>query len=115
MQEESSQDQNGGVRDNESPLAICYSESNADATCGSSCVGGGASGVTSVELGKKTPLGDLGPIVLNSDGTMSRIANWTQMTKAEQESTARVISARNAKRKAALEREQVAQQHKVEE
>lgn len=37
----------------------------------------------------------LGPMVVNSDGTLSRIANWAQMTEAEKERTLRVLSARN--------------------
>ena len=46
---------------------------------------------------------ELGPIVINTDGTTSRITNWPQMTPAEQEKTRRVIVARNAKRLAKLE------------
>jgi len=37
----------------------------------------------------------LGPMVVNSDGTLSRIANWDGMTEAERERTLRVLSARN--------------------
>ncbi|CCM00711.1 uncharacterized protein FIBRA_02751 [Fibroporia radiculosa] len=37
----------------------------------------------------------LGPIVVNSDGTMSRIANWEHMTEQEKERTMRVLVARN--------------------
>jgi len=48
-------------------------------------------------------LDDLGPVVLNEDGTMSRIANWHAMTEREQEVTRRRIGKRNAERKAALE------------
>ncbi|KAJ7079602.1 hypothetical protein B0H15DRAFT_953967 [Mycena belliarum] len=38
---------------------------------------------------------DLGPMVVNSDGTLSRIANWSGMTEPEKERTLRVLSARN--------------------
>ncbi|KAG2123412.1 hypothetical protein DEU56DRAFT_721153, partial [Suillus clintonianus] len=37
----------------------------------------------------------LGPIVVNSDGTLSRIANWEKMTEEEKERTIRVVAARN--------------------
>ncbi|KAF7795752.1 hypothetical protein EIP86_006919 [Pleurotus ostreatoroseus] len=37
----------------------------------------------------------LGPLVVNSDGTLSRIANWPNMTELERERTLRVLSARN--------------------
>mmetsp|Transcript_4428 Transcript_4428/g.8224 ORF Transcript_4428/g.8224 Transcript_4428/m.8224 type:complete len:122 (-) Transcript_4428:2530-2895(-) len=47
----------------------------------------------------------LGPIVLNTDGTMSRISNWREMTSAERESAKRLIAKRNKSRKAALSEE----------
>ncbi|KAH8986596.1 hypothetical protein EDB92DRAFT_1801792, partial [Lactarius akahatsu] len=37
----------------------------------------------------------LGPLVVNSDGTLSRITNWPNMTHAERERTFRVLAARN--------------------
>ncbi|KAG1821418.1 hypothetical protein EV424DRAFT_836214 [Suillus variegatus] len=40
----------------------------------------------------------LGPMVVNSDGTLSRIANWENMTKEEKERTIRVVAARNRAR-----------------
>jgi hypothetical protein len=40
-------------------------------------------------------LDSLGPVVVNSDGTMSRIANWDKMTEAEQRNTMRLIAKRN--------------------
>ena len=49
------------------------------------------------------PAEELGPIVINTDGTTARITNWPDMTPAEQEKTRRVIVARNAKRLAKLE------------
>ncbi|KAI0078816.1 hypothetical protein K474DRAFT_1659998 [Panus rudis PR-1116 ss-1] len=38
---------------------------------------------------------ELGPMVVNSDGTLSRIANWQNMTELERERTLRVLNARN--------------------
>ncbi|KAI0998826.1 hypothetical protein K3495_g9370 [Podosphaera aphanis] len=40
-------------------------------------------------------LDHLGPIVVGTDGTMSRISNWDQMTEMEQKNTLRIISKRN--------------------
>ncbi|TFY66772.1 hypothetical protein EVG20_g4316 [Dentipellis fragilis] len=37
----------------------------------------------------------LGPLVVNSDGTLSRITNWPNMTERERERTIRVLAARN--------------------
>jgi len=37
----------------------------------------------------------LGPLVVNSDGTLSRIANWADMTDAERERTVQVLGRRN--------------------
>ena len=44
----------------------------------------------------------LGPIILNRDGSTSRIANWPQMTEAEQKVTMRVVAKRNKKRQEEL-------------
>ncbi|CAE6468303.1 unnamed protein product [Rhizoctonia solani] len=52
--------------------------------------------VTTLEVGGKSISFDkLGPMVVNSDGTLSRIANWQEMTAAEQNNTIRVLSKRN--------------------
>ncbi|KAH9851195.1 hypothetical protein C2E23DRAFT_733274, partial [Lenzites betulinus] len=37
----------------------------------------------------------LGPVVVNKDGTLSRISNWENMTPIEKERTLRVLIARN--------------------
>lgn len=44
-------------------------------------------------------LDHVGPIILNSDGTMSRIPNWAEMSAPEKETAQRLISKRNARRK----------------
>ncbi len=46
----------------------------------------------------------LGPIVVNTDGTMARIANWDKMIPREQESAYRIIAARNKQRLEALKK-----------
>ncbi|KIJ05369.1 hypothetical protein PAXINDRAFT_24178, partial [Paxillus involutus ATCC 200175] len=53
--------------------------------------------VPNVPIGAEAPvkLDNLGPMVVNSDGTLSRIANWENMTEGERERTTRVVAARN--------------------
>lgn len=46
---------------------------------------------------------ELGPVVVNGDGTMGRVRNWKELTPAEKLSILKVVQARNAKRKAALD------------
>jgi predicted Fe-S protein YdhL (DUF1289 family) len=58
--------------------------------------------IRKLTYGEKISMDELGPIIINSDGTMRRIANWNELTKGEQESTFRQISARNKKRIEAL-------------
>jgi hypothetical protein len=60
------------------------------------------SGIRTLVYGEKLSMDELGPIIINPDGTMRRIANWKELTKGEQESTFRQISARNKKRIEAL-------------
>jgi predicted Fe-S protein YdhL (DUF1289 family) len=40
----------------------------------------------------------LGPMVVNVDGTLSRITNWEAMTEIERTNTLRIISKRNKER-----------------
>lgn len=47
-------------------------------------------------------LDQLGPVVINSDGTISRITDWENKTEAEKENIKRVIALRNQKRMALL-------------
>lgn len=37
----------------------------------------------------------LGPLVVNKDGSLSRISNWEQMTETEQKNTLRILGKRN--------------------
>jgi hypothetical protein len=55
-----------------------------------------------IKLGEKISLDDIGPIVVNPDGTLRRITNWLKMTKREQDVALRRIAKRNKKRLAAL-------------
>ncbi|KAL4978160.1 hypothetical protein BDW66DRAFT_25616 [Aspergillus desertorum] len=49
--------------------------------------------------GDGVKLDHLGPLVVNSDGTLSRIANWAQMTEIEKRNTLRVLGKRNKERR----------------
>mmetsp|Transcript_19596 Transcript_19596/g.27185 ORF Transcript_19596/g.27185 Transcript_19596/m.27185 type:complete len:108 (+) Transcript_19596:128-451(+) len=44
-----------------------------------------------LKLGENVKFDKLGPVVINSDGTISRIANWDKMTETEKETTYRVV------------------------
>ena len=52
--------------------------------------------------GTSVSLDHLGPMVVNQDGTISRITNWEKMTEGEQRSTMRIIGKRNKQRLEAL-------------
>ncbi|KAJ5665644.1 uncharacterized protein N7477_008092 [Penicillium maclennaniae] len=54
------------------------------------------------EGGSSVTLDHLGPMVVNVDGTLSRISNWDQMAEIERKNTLRVISKRNKQRLDAL-------------
>ena len=47
-------------------------------------------------------LESLGPIIVNTDGSMQRIPNWNEMPQSEKDKTMRLVSARNKKRMMAL-------------
>ncbi|RJE25528.1 hypothetical protein PHISCL_02140 [Aspergillus sclerotialis] len=56
----------------------------------------------SAEGGSTVKLDHLGPLVVNQDGTVSRISNWVQMTELEKKSTLPVLGKRNKQRMEAL-------------
>ncbi|KAM7194889.1 hypothetical protein V8F20_007754 [Naviculisporaceae sp. PSN 640] len=61
---------------------------------------------TTVEVnGQAIALDHLGPTVINRDGTLSRIANWPEMTPWERENTLKVLGKRNQLRLAGLRAE----------
>ena len=49
---------------------------------------------------------ELGPIIVNPDGTTRRISNWDTLTTQEKKSSWRLISKRNKERLAKLKLEQ---------
>ena len=61
--------------------------------------------MTRVSIYLSLSLSLLGPIIINSDGTTRRIANWDEMSKREQEVTWKRIAARNKKRLEDLKKE----------
>lgn len=63
---------------------------------------GEAGNVLDVSTGNTISLDVLGPVVVNEDGTLARIANWHAMTDEERRTTQRVLSARNNARLARL-------------
>lgn len=48
--------------------------------------------------GEGVQLDHLGPMVINSDGTISRISNWDKLTEPEKSRTIRLVTQRNAMR-----------------
>lgn len=52
--------------------------------------------------GEGIKLDHLGPMVVNVDGTLSRIGNWDKMAPIERENTLRIIGKRNQTRLATL-------------
>lgn len=46
-------------------------------------------------MDQSAKLKDLGPVVVNPDGSLSRISNWHAMTDAERQTTMLVIGKRN--------------------
>lgn len=64
------------------------------------------SNIPKINLGETIRFEEMGPIILNSDGTTRRIANWDQMTEQEQKTTWRRISKRNEERRQMLLKQQ---------
>lgn len=60
--------------------------------------------VTKLDLsgGSKDLTEELGPLVINKDGTTARITNWDTMTPEERERTVRILARRNRQRMAKL-------------
>jgi hypothetical protein len=58
---------------------------------------------------------EMGPVIINADGTTRRIDNWDQMTKGEQEVAWRRIAKRNEERRMALLEQQRREQQQTGE
>lgn len=48
-----------------------------------------------VSTGQAVKLDHLGPMVVNRDGTLSRIGNWAEMSEIERQNTLRILGKRN--------------------
>jgi len=68
-----------------------------------------------LKLGEKMSFAEMGPVIINTDGTTRQIANWDKMTKVEQEVTWRRISKRNKERRIKLEEQMRADTEAAEE
>eukprot|EP01062_Namystynia_karyoxenos_P033047 TRINITY_DN24321_c0_g1_i1.p1 TRINITY_DN24321_c0_g1~~TRINITY_DN24321_c0_g1_i1.p1 ORF type:complete len:271 (+),score=73.04 TRINITY_DN24321_c0_g1_i1:88-813(+) len=69
--------------------------------------GGGAGGAQPLKVGGEgVEVSELGPVIINEDGTISRIDNWADMEPAERERVKRRIVQRNSRRREALRRRQ---------
>ncbi|UNI19987.1 hypothetical protein JDV02_006127 [Purpureocillium takamizusanense] len=72
---------------------------------------GQGSDVTTLDVsgeGTTVKLDGLGPLVVNRDGTMSRISNWAEMTDIERQNTLRILGKRNKLRLTTLRESQAA-------
>ena len=66
--------------------------------------GAGEERIHKIEVGgSAVKFDDLGPIIINEDGTMRRIANWHLLTDLEKEVTQRRITKRNQERIKAIQ------------
>lgn len=64
------------------------------------------SNLPTFRLGETIRLEEMGPIILNTDGSTRRIQNWDTLTEGEKEVTWRRISKRNEQRRQILLRQQ---------
>jgi len=49
-----------------------------------------------------TSFDELGPLLLNADGTLSRIKNWQELSDAEKQKAAKMVAKKNKQRKEQL-------------
>jgi hypothetical protein len=56
----------------------------------------------SIKLGETISFEEMGPVIINTDGTTRRIDNWDSLTENEKKVTWRRISKRNEERRQAL-------------
>ena len=65
-----------------------------------------------LKLGESHTMEHLGPLIINKDGTMRRINNWSKMTDRERKVTMRRITKRNRERLAQLKAKSAAKREK---
>mmetsp|Transcript_3647 Transcript_3647/g.6031 ORF Transcript_3647/g.6031 Transcript_3647/m.6031 type:complete len:108 (+) Transcript_3647:131-454(+) len=71
--------------------------------------------IPSIKLGDSIKFEDMGPVIINADGSTRQIANWDKMTEAEQQVAWRRISKRNEERRKVLLEQQQQQQEQMNE
>ncbi len=71
--------------------------------------------IPSIKLGESIQFEDMGPVIINADGSTRQIANWDKMTEAEQQVAWRRISKRNEERRKVLLEQQQQQQEQINE
>ncbi|KAH6684980.1 hypothetical protein F5X68DRAFT_192126 [Plectosphaerella plurivora] len=59
-------------------------------------------GPTTLTLGSTATMDALGPVVINVDGTISRINNWAELSEIERQNTMRILGKRNRERREVL-------------
>ena len=68
------------------------------------------SNLPTIKLGETITFEEWGPIILNTDGSTRKIANWDNLSEKEKEVTWRRISKRNEERRQVLLQQQQQQQ-----
>lgn len=58
--------------------------------------------IPSIKLGETIKFDEMGPVIINTDGTTRRIDNWSELSEREKEVTWRRISKRNEERRKIL-------------
>lgn len=95
-----------GEADNKDPAAAAHTTTTSTIPAlpapGQGDVEGNESSRTLEVDGKAVALDHLGPMVVGRDGTVSRIANWGEMTEMERRNALRILCKRNQVRLAAL-------------
>ncbi|KAH9868890.1 hypothetical protein J1614_007965 [Plenodomus biglobosus] len=69
---------------------------------------------TKLDINSTIKLDAMGPLVVNKDGTLSRIANWDTMAEIERQNTLRILGKRNMLRREGLEKAQAAREEEGE-
>ncbi|CAG9979433.1 unnamed protein product [Clonostachys byssicola] len=65
--------------------------------------------------GTTVKLDQMGPLVVNHDGSVGRLTNWAEMTKAEQKNTLRILGRRNKQRLEELQKRRQREQEQEQE
>ncbi|KAG8776425.1 hypothetical protein FRB91_001193 [Serendipita sp. 411] len=68
-----------------------------------------------LELDSTMKMDNLGPMIVNSDGTLSRISNWQEMSEIERARTVKVLLKRNKIRLDTLEAAETGRHEGTEE